>query len=105
MITNEKDFFLPAATYSPTFFATYAGGADVIAPSSVSKREDCLSLCEVGRNRPRLAAAARWLTETDAASLRNISGLRRAGPGFRGPQEEFNKRETHREQQHLGGAR
>lgn len=78
----------------------FFGSVDVvIVPSSVSKRQDCLSLREVSHNRPRLVAAARRLTETDATSLRNISGLRRADPASTGPQEEFNKRE------HIGSSR
>ena len=73
------------------FFATFAGSTgvfgsvDVIVPSSVSKREGCLSRCEVSHNRLCLAAAAQWLTETDATSLRNISELCRADPASSGP--------------------
>lgn len=66
------------------------GSVDVI----VSKREDCLSLCEVSHNRPRLAAAARSLTETDATSLRNISGLYRADPASTGPRKSSIRENT-----------
>lgn len=61
----------------------FFGSVDVIVPSS--KRQDWLSLREVSHNRPRLAAAARRVTETDATSLRNISGLCRADPASTGP--------------------
>lgn len=65
------------------FGLTFWGSVGVTVPSSV--RQDCLSLAEVGHNRSRLAAAMRRLTETDARSLRNISGLCRANPASAGP--------------------
>lgn len=70
------------------------GSVDVIVRAPVSKREDCLSLCEVSHNRPRLAAAARSLTETDATSLRNISGLYRADPASTGPRKSSIRENT-----------
>lgn len=70
----------------------FFGSVDVIVPSS--KRQDCLSLREVSHNRPRLAAAARRVTETDATSLRNISGLCRADPASTGPRKSSIRENT-----------
>lgn len=72
----------------------FFGSVNVIVPSSASKREDCLSVCEVSHNRPRLAAAARKLTKTDATSLRNISGLCRADPASAGPRKSSIRENT-----------
>lgn len=72
----------------------FFGSIDVILPSSVYKRDDCLSLGEVSHNRPRLAAAAWRLTETDATSLRNISGLCRADPASTGPRKSSIRENT-----------
>ncbi len=72
----------------------FFGSVDVIVPLSVSKRQDCLSLCEVSHNRLRLAAAAWRLTETDATSLRNISGLCQADPASTGPRKSSIRKST-----------
>lgn len=45
-----------------------------------------------GSDRPSLATAAWSLTETDVASLRNISGSKLPRPNLRGPQEESRTR-------------
>lgn len=72
----------------------FLSSADVIVPSPVSKGEDCLSLCEVSHNRPHLAAATQKLTETDATSLRNISGFCRADRASRGPRKSSIRKNT-----------
>lgn len=91
-IITDKYFSLPVPLCIKTLM--FFGSADVFVPSSVSKRDDCLSLCEVSHNRPRLAAAALRLTETDATSLRNISGLCRADPAFTGPRKSSIRENT-----------
>lgn len=70
----------------------FSGSVGVTVPPSV--RQDCLSLAEVGHNRSRLAAAMRRLTETDAWSLRNISGLCQANPASTGPGRSSIRKKT-----------
>lgn len=76
--------------YEDSFLLTFLLCSLVALMFSVSVdvfvlRQDCLSLSEVSHNRPSLAAAAWRLTETDATSLRNISGLCQADPASTGP--------------------
>lgn len=70
----------------------FSGSVGVIVPSSV--RQGCLSPSEVSHSGSRLAAAARRLTETDATSLRNISGLCRANPASTGPRKSSIRENT-----------
>lgn len=83
------------------------GGTDILDFSSVSKKEwtAYLSLNSATTGRRLAAAALRKLTETDGASLRNISGLRQADPASMGPRKSSIRENTKGVNGPLGGAR